>query len=629
MRTDPKKVAAILGEERLELLYLGTEHLAGDSSAAVRREVQSAHTGFGERDVVADGIYRNLQHILRSLKEKRDISPGHLAAELRDTQSAYNGLDPIHRNYINGCAGVDDGVATDSTSGGNDTVDRSLKGSVDVILVPLLRLLMRTGRFVSTSCCSGRVAIFECNAEHATAATKSASDFGRAGRFLYTSHCHLDHKEALSAASAVNADVKCKRDCYHKEPSTYSANEEPKPAAEATSLDGSARHPCEVVLKFEAFVLHVECASMQDATTLLQLVRGCGLKKSGIITCTKRVIVSITGSNILETPIAIRHYIRGNYGASTESGVASDGVHGPNTPLGATFQAPSNDIGTNERVETQWLVSQDQFMYLLATCNRKLTGSIRQMLRLYWSCVNHFGIDILQPFSIRNKDFASGGMKDKSKSGQRGCATEKDSRRPRVHKNVPHTATPTRLAKREEYGLCNAPAISAYPATKSSLLGNAPKEGVTEDPSYICTWYSQSSDAPAYEHDPSIRPYIAVKAAQYIKPLKTRLEQHRLYDKTRKIVTNLSVSVVGINAASDNATSQDLDPPTHESNCVSASHDVPKEASVAAFIPIVAVKDDKLKSLFDQSDPLVDFVFTVNGAMQCRLTATEAATADN
>ncbi|GBE60837.1 kelch repeat-containing protein, putative [Babesia ovata] len=624
MRADPEKVAAILGDERLELLYLGSEHLASDSSAAVRREVQSAQFGLGERDVVADGIYRNLQHILRCLKEHPNQSIEDLAAQLRNPQLEYNGLEAKYRSYINGCAGVDDGISADSSSGGNDTVDRSLKGSVDVMLVPLLRLLLRTGRFVSTSCCSGRVAIFECNAEHATAATKRASDFGRAGRFLYTSHCHLNHQEALAAASAVNADVKCKRDCYRKDLSTYNENEEPQSSSEPASSEVSNRHPCEVLLKFEAFVLHVECASMQDATTLLQLVRGCGLKKSGIITCTKRIIVSVTGSNILETPIAIRHYIRGNYKSSTEQSDHGGDVNGPDT----TSQAQSTAVERNERVETQWLVSQDQFMYLLATCNKKLTGSIRQMLRLYWSCVNQFGIDILQPFAILGNRFVNGSKDGASSAERRGDIKNKGRRRLTVHNNMQHTDSATSVLNGEMAGSDFVPTVMERQPNQNVLGVNAPREGVAKTPLYICTWFSPSPDEAAGPYKSMPRPYVAVKIAQYIKPLKSRLEQHRLYDKTRKILTNISVTIPDTETCSSNVNNEASTLPSQDNNGVTYADDTRKKFAVPAFIPIVEVTDEELTSVLSQSDSLLDFVIAVNGTLKCRITTTKAAIVD-
>ncbi|GFE55003.1 kelch repeat domain containing protein, putative [Babesia ovis] len=388
MRVDPEKVAKVLGDELLELIYTGTEDSAKESCADTRRRVQNALGELESQDGASWQIYSNIAHLMDQFRNKRQDSRTALIQQLRDRDINALKLDGTTRDYINGKGSADHGSQPDE-------VDRSVKGSVDVLLIPLLRAFLRTGRFASTSCCSGRTVLFESNADHASAATKRSTDFGRAGRFLYASHSHMDVGESEHAVRALNSKVHSKGVCYHN----VESNETRGAVNASREMTIGETQLCDVVLKFESFLIHVECNSLEDSAELLQLARECGLKQSGIITCSKRFIVSIRGSYGLEAPVAIRHYSKVSRKYDVERYREAS-----NDLFSQSQQNTAEDVQNKEYVNTTWLVTEDYFRYILATCNQKLASSIRQMLRFYWAFVNRFDVDASMPFVLpRNR----------------------------------------------------------------------------------------------------------------------------------------------------------------------------------------------------------------------------------
>ncbi|EDO06674.1 Methyltransferase TYW3 family protein [Babesia bovis T2Bo] len=460
MRVIPDKVAEILGDERLELVYAGTEDAVKDSCATLRRNAQGLLDSVESRDPAVWKIYRNITFVVDHFKQ----GSGANRKEWIESMSALDTdipLDPGIRDYINGK------VLSD-----HDRLDRSVKGSVDVMLIPLLRLILRTGRFASTSCCSGRVVLFESNADHASSLTKRSTDFGRAGRFLYTSHCHVTGDEVTRAQESVDAMVNSKGDCYHRD-----AVEPIEPFDPGYHIN-----QCDVILKFESFLIHVESNTLDDGMELLNLARQCGLKQSGIISGSRRVIVSIRGSYGLEAPIAVR-----SYGVLRER----------DSTLG------SMEPGRLEnQVDTTWLVTDEYFRYLIATCNRKFNSNIRQMLRFYWNCVQHFGIDIRTPFSI---PYVSATL---------GSSTSDEC---------------SRLLRSKEF--------------------NNRERGA-----------NRSTSVSTLDTDRGTGMFVAVNKAMSIKQVKTHLEQMKIYDKSRKIVFVPPIQEVGHNRADCGSDMTDRNP---------------------------------------------------------------------
>lgn len=403
MKVSPLKVVELLGSELLELLYVGTEDMFNGSGGSVHESQQMAEPGLELHDASSQRIYDNLREVREYMK------PGGYKISYEDLGTRFLGKDIYKETlshdlkmYINGLECVNSSDPEDEGAQSScDAVDRSLKGSVDVLLIPLLRLFLRTGRFISTSCCSGRIVLFESNPEHARMATKRSKEFGRAGRFLYSSHCHITDVDFEGIVQAFNAKLQTKHDIYKKEPTAAAAAEAGDPDVENAGFVPGQQKDFNVILKFEPFVLHVECQNMEDATELLQICRGCGLKQSGIISCSKRIILSICGKTILEAPVAIRHY-------------QTDLVVVNNTKK-----------YVDKLLSTKWLISNPYLLHLIAVCNRKLSASNNQLLRLYWTCVRKFGINPLQPFVLATAVTPRQGRKTPRKDVEKPCDTPK------------------------------------------------------------------------------------------------------------------------------------------------------------------------------------------------------------
>jgi tRNA wybutosine-synthesizing protein 3 len=121
---------------------------------------------------------------------------------------------------------------------------------VDAPILNLLDFLNADPRFVSTSSCSGRIAVY-AEADELRKQT---------GEWLFTSHDPVD-------AAGVDAIV-------------------------AAVEGGSKRHPGAAVLfKFEPFVLHMSCASLANGQLMLKTALAAGYKNSGMIVSKKRIIV--------------------------------------------------------------------------------------------------------------------------------------------------------------------------------------------------------------------------------------------------------------------------------------------------------------------------------------------------
>ncbi|GIX63756.1 kelch repeat-containing protein [Babesia caballi] len=602
MRTAALSVAELLGAELLESIYLGTEYTLTDTSAALRKDARVEDNGLEVRDVTAARLYRNVDLVFRNLRFRSPEPVECISEQLRSPATKCATLDCETRNYINGrdTEHSENGLAV-GTDGSK--ADRSLKGSVDVLLIPFLRLLLRTGRFVSTSCCSGRVVLFESNVDHVTGATKRANDFGRAGRFLYSSHCHLGPEDAAEAAEAVDGSVRSKRDCYHKSASSSSNTVENDVSQDKVASLGASDNQCEVLLKVESFIVHVECASLGDAAALLQVARSCGLKQSGIISCSKRIILSIRGSNQLESPVAIRQYAVERKGVDDVSTTPEEGVTGPRG-LEASYK---REEASDASVTTKWLVSQEQFAYLLATCNKKLTGSIRQMLRLYWTCVKRFGIDPLEPFAIRSYTPLS----------LDGAAPELS------HLCQPVEAVCHRCKAdgKQQKGLCgdasgepNRENVSrSLPRTnQAQLWGKGGTGGAVVDgmPTSHRRPHVKGNAASA------MGMFVAVKSMSSIKMIKTWLESHGLYDKSRKIIAVPSCGVTNdsgdVDAATDGC----------ETRCTPDAHvriltaDMLHKHQIAALIPVLEVKEATLEDALELTPELTEHLVVISGRVR-------------
>ena len=141
------------------------------------------------------------------------------------------------------CAGFDQRKARVLDDLHNNSNDLSPKGSVDAPIAPLISLINSSTDFYTTSCCSGRIALF----------LHTQPSQPKTGRWLLVEHNPLEDwrrvKEAVEAGTKAGYD----------------------------SEDESVG-----VLKFEPFILSIACRSLFSASALLAVAVQSGCRESGI-----------------------------------------------------------------------------------------------------------------------------------------------------------------------------------------------------------------------------------------------------------------------------------------------------------------------------------------------------------
>ena len=177
--------------------------------------------------------------------------------------------------------------------------DCSPKGSVDNRCWPILRVLNLTpckncpmGDYVTTSSCSGRIALWR------------GVEKGK-GTWLFTSHDSVP----LDKISPTIANVDS-RDEHNLD------NEQVSPPVgslwnilqEGTQQDRTT-NVAWTFLKFEPFVAHVQCRTIEAGKLLLSSALQCGYRHSGLLLGKKRIICTIRQSTSIDTPLAKGHNI--------------------------------------------------------------------------------------------------------------------------------------------------------------------------------------------------------------------------------------------------------------------------------------------------------------------------------
>lgn len=131
--------------------------------------------------------------------------------------------------------------------------------SIQAPIEEMLAFLNGLPHFVSTSSCSGRVAVFCESSDHKK----------QTGHWAFVSH------ECVADPAAVVAIVR------------------------RASMEWAA-----VSLKCEPLVLHMSCASLPEAQRLMKVVLGCGYKNSGMLVG-KRIMVGVRSTLKLDIPVAM------------------------------------------------------------------------------------------------------------------------------------------------------------------------------------------------------------------------------------------------------------------------------------------------------------------------------------
>lgn len=141
--------------------------------------------------------------------------------------------------------------------------DLSLKGSIDELIRPLVDMINNSKYYYTTSTCSGRVTLIEKPIDK--------PGIKKGSKFVYNTHEEIDP------------------DTFNLLLETYTQKND-----EETSL----------WLKFEPFILHIQCFNLDKAKILLNIALEVGCRNSGITTGKDdKFMVAIRSTSSMEVPI--------------------------------------------------------------------------------------------------------------------------------------------------------------------------------------------------------------------------------------------------------------------------------------------------------------------------------------
>ncbi len=133
--------------------------------------------------------------------------------------------------------------------------DNSRKGEIDEMVASLIKKINALGNYYTTSSCAGRIMVYE---------KKSEKKFDT--RWLYVSH-----------ELAEIEDIK------------------------KTTLK---LPPNPVWFREEPMMMHICARNLENAEKMLMIARECGFKRSGMMATSRRIVMEITGTEIMDTIIA-------------------------------------------------------------------------------------------------------------------------------------------------------------------------------------------------------------------------------------------------------------------------------------------------------------------------------------
>jgi len=137
--------------------------------------------------------------------------------------------------------------------------DRSRKGDVDELIIPLIEYINSLEDYYTTSSCSGRIYLLT--------EAEAKPDV----KWIYVSHETVEPSIILKNLSEDNL----------------------KDIPEKT-----------IWLRQEGLILHVACKSLDAANIILKAARDSGLRRSGIIADSKSIIVEICSTEKIDVPVA-------------------------------------------------------------------------------------------------------------------------------------------------------------------------------------------------------------------------------------------------------------------------------------------------------------------------------------
>lgn len=140
-------------------------------------------------------------------------------------------------------------------------LDQSRAGGVDVDIVPLVCVLNGLQQFFTTSSCSGRIIIIDQSSDSSDVQKQNC-------QWLFVSHQKITAEELISAVGGAKGDA---------------------------------------MLKFEPFVLHVQCRGLEDAQLLHSVAVNSGFRNSGLtVGKTGKIISAVRSTHGLEVPLSQR-----------------------------------------------------------------------------------------------------------------------------------------------------------------------------------------------------------------------------------------------------------------------------------------------------------------------------------
>ncbi|XP_072296547.1 tRNA wybutosine-synthesizing protein 3 homolog [Eucyclogobius newberryi] len=140
-------------------------------------------------------------------------------------------------------------------------LDQSKKGAVDQDVAGLVRLLSGSAQYFTTSSCSGRVILIDGSAESRDVQKQNC-------QWLFVSHQKCTSQQLSDAVGRSSGDA---------------------------------------VLKFEPFVLHVQCRRLDDAQLMHSVAINSGFRNSGLtVGKTGKIISAVRSTHGLEVPLTHR-----------------------------------------------------------------------------------------------------------------------------------------------------------------------------------------------------------------------------------------------------------------------------------------------------------------------------------
>lgn len=145
----------------------------------------------------------------------------------------------------------------------NDKEDLSRKHSIDDYIINLINRINNHNDYYTSSSCSGRTLVFT-SSPTVTSSTKSDC------QWLYVTHEQADLQMILNCLEQRSKDIDM------------------------------------ISLKFEAFILHIICRTLECAKVLLNIALECGYRNSGLVISNQgKITLAVRSTHALEVPLVM------------------------------------------------------------------------------------------------------------------------------------------------------------------------------------------------------------------------------------------------------------------------------------------------------------------------------------